>query len=219
MNDVNVSLNIQAIWLIEEKVIIFRNLVWLNLSVVLTINEIIILIIVKNIKGLLFIIRIMGAIFCHVSKIEQFIHERPSMTSANQKWNGAAPSFVNNAEFNIIKNDEFIWVGINSLVNNIIVIENRRIKDAIAWVIKYLSDDSDEYIFLVDENNGIIESKLISRPIHIPIQVYDEIEINVPTIIILKKIILYSFKIKKRKFIFHSQGMNLKALLAYLFMF
>jgi len=99
---------------------------------VLTVNEMIILIIIKYIDRLLFIIRIIGAIFCHVNKIEQLIHERPSITSANQKWNGAAPSLVNNAEFNIIKNVEFIWGRINSLVNNIIVIENRRISDAIA---------------------------------------------------------------------------------------
>lgn len=49
-------------------------------------------------------IRIIGAIFCHVNKIEQLNQFNPSITSGNQKWKGAAPNFINNAEFNIILN-------------------------------------------------------------------------------------------------------------------
>lgn len=39
----------------------------------------------------------MGAIFCQVSIIDAVIQFNPSITSGNQKWNGAAPIFVSNA--------------------------------------------------------------------------------------------------------------------------
>lgn len=51
---------------------------------------------------MLYMTRIIGAIFCHVNKIKQFIQFKPSITSGNQKWNGAAPILVNSDEFNII---------------------------------------------------------------------------------------------------------------------
>lgn len=54
-------------------------------------------------KFILYIKIIIGAIFCHVSKIRQFIHDRPSITSGNQKWKGAAPIFVKRAELKINK--------------------------------------------------------------------------------------------------------------------
>lgn len=97
---------------------------------------------------------------------------------------------VNNLEFNIIIKVKFILGEINSVNDIIIIMDRRRIKEAIAWVIKYFIEDSDEYIFFVELNKGIIESKLISNPIHILNQEYDEIEIKVPKIIELKKIIL-----------------------------
>lgn len=181
----------------DEYLIIFRSLVWLKFIIVLIINEKI-MIIIKNLKVKLFIIKIIGAIFCHVVKIKQFAHERPSITSGNQKWKGAAPSLVRRAEFNIIRNVEFISGAINSFVNNIKIIENRRIIDAKAWVIKYFIADSDENIFFVDVIKGIIERRLISRPIHILNHEYEQIEIRVPIINVLKKMILYSL-IKKRR--------------------
>lgn len=138
----------------------------------------------------LFIIRIIGAIFCHVNIIEQFNQFNPSITSGNQKWKGAAPNFINNAEFNIILNVDSILLKINSLFNKIIIIENNKIIEAIVWVIKYFIEDSDFIIFLEEFIRGIIEIKLISNPIHILIQEYEEIEIIVPNIIKLKKIIL-----------------------------
>lgn len=39
--------------------------------------------------------RIRGAIFCHVERIKQFIHDRDVITEGNHKWHGAAPSFSN----------------------------------------------------------------------------------------------------------------------------
>ena len=50
----------------------------------------------------LYIRRIIGAIFCHVSIIRQKFQSNPSITSGNQAWNGAAPILVKSAEFKII---------------------------------------------------------------------------------------------------------------------
>lgn len=159
--------NIQAMWLIDENVMIFRSLTWLNPIIVLTIRQEIIIIVMKSKLILLFIRSIIGAIFCHVRRIRQFIQFNPSITSGNQKWNGAAPSLINNAEFIIIIKLEFIRGVINSFVNNNMITDINRIIDATAWVIKYFNDDSDEKIFFCLLNRGIIDSKLISRPIHI----------------------------------------------------
>lgn len=109
----------------------------------------------------------MGAIFCHVNRIKLLNQFNPSITSGNQKWKGAAPIFVNNAELVIIikywfklkKNDEFM---------DIIIIINKINIEAKVWVKKYLIEASLEYIFLYIENKGIIEIILISNPIHIP---------------------------------------------------
>lgn len=119
---------------------------------------------------MLYISKIIGAIFCQVNKSKQFNHLRPSITSGNQKWNGAAPIFIRRAEFRIIKgkHKDSVLLFILVLVI-IIIIENKIIVEAIAWVTKYFRDASVRYIFLFLENNGIIESKLISNPSHIPI--------------------------------------------------
>lgn len=135
-------------------------------------------------------IKIIGLIFCHVNNNKQLIQFNPSITSGNQKWNGAAPSLVNSAEFNINKNIEFILGAINSVLINIKIIENIKIREAIVWERKYFKDDSDEYIFFVELNKGIIDKRLISKPIHIPIQEYEEMAINVPIIIVFKNKIL-----------------------------
>lgn len=47
---------------------------------------------------------------------------------------------------------------------------------------KYFNAASEAIIFFVLLIRGIIERRLISSPIHIPIHEYDEIEINVPVI-------------------------------------
>jgi hypothetical protein len=38
-----------------------------------------------------------GPSFCHVHRIKQLIQERDVTVDGNQKWQGAAPSFSNNA--------------------------------------------------------------------------------------------------------------------------
>lgn len=136
--------SIHAMWLIDENAIIFRILIWLNPITVLTNSEAIITVIINWVFILLFINSIIGAIFCQVNKMIEFIHLRPSITSGNQKWNGAAPSFVSKAVFNIKLNVKFIRGLINSFVINIIITAIRSTSDAIACVMKYLSEDSEE---------------------------------------------------------------------------
>lgn len=63
-----------------------------------------------------------------------------------------------------------------------VIILNNKIVEAKACVIKYFIVASEDIILSVFLIRGIIESRLISNPIHIPIQEYDEIAIIVPII-------------------------------------
>jgi len=97
----NIELNIHAMWLIEEKAIILRTLVWLR-PIRPLINILMIIINKKKIgKFKLNINKIIGAIFCHVNIKVQLIQFKPSITSGNQKWKGAAPILIKRLEFNI----------------------------------------------------------------------------------------------------------------------
>lgn len=167
---------------------IFRNLIWFSPKILPIIEEKIIIKDKNNVISKLYIKRIIGAIFCQVNIRRQFIQFNPSITSGNQEWKGAAPIFIKRAEFIIINNKEF-W-GINSLKFKFIIIENIKILDVKAWAIKYFKADSEGYKFLLSFNRGIIERRLISKPIHILNQEYEEIVIKVPNIKEFKKRIL-----------------------------
>lgn len=60
--------------------------------------------VVYIVEYMLYMNKIIGAIFCHVRTIKQFSHDNPSITSGNQKWNGAVPIFVSKEEFMIKTN-------------------------------------------------------------------------------------------------------------------
>lgn len=156
-------------WLIEEKAIIFRNLVWFNPIIPPISEEKIIVVEINNEIFKLNIKRIIGAIFCQVKRINLFIQFKPSKTSGNQKWKGAAPIFVSSAEFIIIEDVHLIDWG-NSFRFNLTIIENNSTLEARAWVIKYLSAASEGKRFFESLNRGINERRLISNPIHILIQ-------------------------------------------------
>jgi len=130
------------------------------------------IIIVRNIMNfMLYINRTMGVIFCHVRISKQFIQLSPSITSGNQKWNGAIPIFVSRAEFivRIVRLLISKFIGMFFLII-ITIIEARIIVDAIACTIKYLIDDSVDKIFFWFCIKGIIDKRLISNPSHIPSQ-------------------------------------------------
>lgn len=65
--------------------------------------------------------------------------------------------------------------------------------DLNTWIRKYLMADSFVKRFFLSIIKGIKDSKLISKPIHIPSQEDDEIVINDPVIIVAIKI---NFEIK-----------------------
>lgn len=183
-------------WLIEEKAKIFRRLVWLNAFTVLVTKETMITAIKNAGVILLTMIISIGAIFCQVSRIREFVHLNPSITSGNQKWKGAAPIFVSKAEFNIIVKNSLVWGATSSSVNSIIITAVSKIMDAMAWVMKYFNEDSEDIVFFLSENRGITERRLISSPIHILNQEYEEAVIMVPSTMKLMKINLCIF-IKK----------------------
>lgn len=122
-----------------------------------------------------------GAIFCQVIKIKAFIQDNPSIISGNQKWKGAVPLFKNRVE-RIIFSEKF-WKTLQFKLKNRykLIIENKRIIEAKAWVKKYFKDLSVEIILLLFIR-GINDNKLISNPIHTLIQELAEILIKVPII-------------------------------------
>lgn len=115
-----------------------------------------------------------------MSIIIELIQFNPSITSGNQKWKGADPIFIKIEEFIIIDKLILIKTFLSVKFRDIIIIILKiSVIDAIACVIKYLIDDSDDNKFFDLFIKGIIEIKLISRPIHIPIQEYEQIVIKV----------------------------------------
>lgn len=65
-----------------------------------------IIIVMNVVNFILYINRTIGAIFCQVKISRQFIQSKPSITSGNQKWNGAIPILVSSLEFIISVNED-----------------------------------------------------------------------------------------------------------------
>jgi len=81
-----------------------------------------------------------------------------------------------------------------------IIIAERRIIEARAWIRKYFSADSVIRWLLVFEVRGIKDRRLISNPIQAPYQEVDDTEINDPTINVSMNInILGLVSIRKRR--------------------
>lgn len=135
----------------------------------------------------------MGAIFCHVDKIKQFIQFNPFIILGNQKWNGAAPIFINKVKFIIIDINifklELLFI-INKIKKNIKLIE---LKD---WTKKYFKEASlIKYFLILGVIKGIKNNKFISNPIQHLIHELDEIANKVLIIKSKKNIILELFKL------------------------
>lgn len=82
---------------------------------------------------ILYISKTIGAIFCHVKIIKQFIQFNPSITSGNQKWNGAIPILVNKAELSVmVTHDWKFKLLVRLLLYIITIIEAKIIVEAIA---------------------------------------------------------------------------------------
>lgn len=140
--------------------------------------------------------KIIGPIFCQVSRINRLFQLNPLLTSGNQEWKGAAPIFIRRADLAI--NLNILYSCIIIFIKSKFKIENKSSEDPIDWAIKYLMAASVENLLLF-LNRGIKDSKLISNPIQVVSHEYEEIEINVPMIMELKNKILKSFIIKKKR--------------------
>lgn len=81
---------------------------------------------------MLYINRIIGAIFCHVKINKQFSQFKPSITSGNQKWKGAIPIFVNSEEFIVKRGIDWKFRFVNKFLFIIIeIIDSKIIVEAI----------------------------------------------------------------------------------------
>ena len=136
----------------------------------------------------------MGVIFCQVIKIKQFNQERPSIIFGNQKWNGVDPIFIKREE--LIKIEIKLFQKKFFMINNLKIIVNKKLIEAIDWVKKYFREASEFNKLLGLEIRGIKLSKLISNPIQHPNQELAEIEIKVLKNKINKKNILLELKKK-----------------------
>lgn len=77
---------------------------------------------------------------------------------------------------------------------------NKKIREAKTWIKKYLIEDSLEIKLFWSIIKGIKDIKLISKPIHIPIQEDEEIVIKVPVAkVIINKNLNKKFIIKKKR--------------------
>lgn len=81
-------------WLIDEKAIKERRLVWLIPMIPPNIAEIEEKNKIKKLQWRIVLIRIKGAIFCQVRRIKILDQEEPLQTIGTQKWKGALPIFI-----------------------------------------------------------------------------------------------------------------------------
>lgn len=168
-------------WLIEENANNFRNEVWFKPPIEpINVEIIIVALNRKKFKQNDKIIR--GAIFCHVIKIKLLIHDKPSITLGSQKWNGATPLFIIKIEARHIFKIIFFFVNKFNSENIKIMIINKSVLEAIAWVKKYFNEASEENKLLDFIERGIKDNKLISKPIQTLNQDEELILISVPII-------------------------------------
>jgi len=124
-------------------------------------------------------IRMRGAIFCQVKINRAWDHSAYSITWGNQKWKGATPAFIVReiVRSNLASGIKFIkaeaWV--NRLMKIII-------KDAIAWIKKYLMAISMDWDISLLMSKGVKLIKLISSPTHAITQEEEEQARIVPNI-------------------------------------
>lgn len=144
----------------------------------------------KNIKNF-FILKVMrnrGLIFCHVRSSQVFCHLIASSIDGTQKWQGAAPILVINPNSAKVELEKFIVIW-RALI--------MRRDDEAPWTKKYLIAASGPWIFSLLMSSGTNPIRFISNPNQAKNQELALREIRVPITIILKKMVLAGFIIKK----------------------
>jgi hypothetical protein len=176
---IRIAVNIQADWVIEEKVKIFLTEWVVTAPSLPTIADIIINIVwrlLKEIKDT----NQRGAIFCQVKIIYIWTQLVCSTIWGSQRWNGAiAILIINVINKNIVcKNKSLVELEIIWLIREIIIIV-----EAPAWIIKYLIAESLTLVSGLKNKIGIMFKRLISRPSQAVTHEVAETEIKVPAII------------------------------------
>lgn len=120
-----------------------------------------------------------GAIFCQVNMIAHRFHSKKAITWGNQKCRGAIPDFIAKARIrgSLIKKPGIEKVGRVKEIALII-----KIREAMAWGIKYLIADSVELKFNLKRIRGITLIRLSSKPSHLKIHDLEVQAIKVPRI-------------------------------------
>jgi len=150
-------------------------IIWLIAPSIPTKQDAIIIIFIK--LFLVNIIRIIGAIFCHVRIRKICIHCEVWITWGSQKWKGAAPILMERDSKIIQLIAEKVIRGLFKVT----IIEAKIIKrEAIAWAIKYLIVDSVEWGVILKISSGMRLIRLISNPSHAVNQDGEEHAIIVP---------------------------------------
>lgn len=104
-----------------------------------------------------------GINFCQVINIKALIQFKPDITFGNQKWHGAIPNLIISPKIRAI----LLKDSVNSSFGiNFIMADSKIIPEPIACAKKYLIDDSDSWLLLVDIINGINDRRFNSKDIH-----------------------------------------------------
>ena len=152
--------------------------------------------IIITLEGVVYLISVRGANFCHLINNRQFVQFIPSMTSGIQKCKGAAPS-LRASEVVIIEWDMSL---IHCFWKESMMMAISRIIEANACTRKYFSADSVIRWLLVFEVRGRKDKRLISNPIQAPYHEVDDTETSDPTINVNKNInVLGLVSIRKRR--------------------
>ena len=177
-----------------------------------------IIISVKILISIRYDINISGAAFCTVINRAQFSHLNPSITPGNHQWRGAAPLFSNRGVQMIIDVYRFPSNVNKSSINVFITTMNSSVAEASTCTIKYFSEASVLYMFLVLDIRGINDIRLISRPIHAPIHELEDTDTNTPpTKVISKRIFVELLGIREESVKLYLRGMNPLACISLLF--
>lgn len=175
---------IQPRWAIDEKARIFRTCVWFSPIHPPMAADAMAMVVSRSgfSEGAVKKRIVMGGSFISVERSRAVIIGEPCITSGNQKWKGARPSFIATA---VVSSREAVgwvsWVMSHCPVSwALIVLENRISAEAVAWTRKYLIAASTARGWCDFEMKGIIARVLISSPAQAIIQWLLEIVMVVP---------------------------------------
>jgi len=108
-----------------------------------------------------------GANFCHVERIRPVVRSSPWRTSGSQEWRGASPIFKARAMVIIVTGRGCVicWMSHWPVNQALVVLANKSMAAAVAWVRKYLVVASTARGWWCCAIRGMMARVLISKPI------------------------------------------------------